>query len=312
MLIRSSSSVKSRTDVLPSSHSISTTSPRTSFGSLHESLPSSGADSAIESASESSATRFISGQSSSARGRRSCRIALASSGSIHVKSPDLLTSSMCRARASSRRFAIAAMFLDSFFRDPSAATSAGFPPSVPSMQPLVFRRWDSTSFLRLSRRNRIWLGETPVSRSEGVRLSQSHSRMTTRWLGSFQKQCCSNRKSRASTFFLPSDAALIFNNRAAFTRRLSLTSMSWFSRRKALRSLINSHASSSIRTESLADDSDRIMPSRSPTSAMSHPSSSSSLPSVPHEDSPGFDIDRSLSTPSSDTGTTSFRMRNLS
>mmetsp|Transcript_3518 Transcript_3518/g.9298 ORF Transcript_3518/g.9298 Transcript_3518/m.9298 type:complete len:230 (+) Transcript_3518:1919-2608(+) len=229
-------------------------------------------------------------------------MAFASSGSIHVKSIDLRINSICRANASSLWFSILEMRSHSSRKASRDATSPGLAPNEPSTQPLVLRSTERISFLRFSRRNRSWFGETSVLRSDGVKLSHSHSRIVTRWLGSFQKQCCNRRKSRVSTFFLPSEAALILSKRVALTRRLSLISMSWSSRREALMSLINPHASSSIKTESLANDNDLIIPSRSPTNGASRfPSLSISL-----------DIDNNCNTPSSVTVTTSFRIRNLS
>mmetsp|Transcript_25098 Transcript_25098/g.41146 ORF Transcript_25098/g.41146 Transcript_25098/m.41146 type:complete len:212 (-) Transcript_25098:319-954(-) len=113
-----------------------------------------------------------------------------------------------------------------------------------------------------------------------------------------------------STFLRPSDAALIFMSRVALTSRLSLMSIFCFSLRNIRRSFINSQASSSITTISAADDRDLIMPSRSPVNCRSQ-STPSLSPSL-HKVSPGLRIDNNLSTPSSETGETSFLIKNLS
>ena len=81
--------------------------------------------------------------------------AVASSCSIHVKSSDFRTNSMCLAKASSLCFAIVAMRLDSCRNTSRDAISLGFAPNAPSIQPLVLCKTARISFLKLSRRNRI-------------------------------------------------------------------------------------------------------------------------------------------------------------
>ena len=191
----------------------------------------------------------------------------------------------------------------------STSISDARAPYLPVTSPLIFLTQDIASSRRPSSKRRKFATES-LSVPPGGRWSRSHSWMACRCSGTSHKQCWRSKQSIGSTYLRPSDAALNFSNLAALTTLRSLMSTRSSSRRKLRSWTTISHISSFNSTASAAAEKFPRRSSRWLEKAL--PSTSTSISQAKGCESLEFVNESIFNIPSSETGLTSLRIRNLS